>query len=476
MKTLLRISPLLVMLALASCSKKIIAERPLLANSRFNLDSIPDSEINIPIRINLRPLYALAESQVDTLFTSPDYPNGWVYQGCDTRYQYRFRRGPLQLKAVGNRFDLGFTGYYRISGSSRVCVAGTAISSWSAPCRCGYNEPERRVNISFSNRISLQSDYKVRLQVQRNEPEALDKCEVCFWGQDITNQVLSGLVEELDSAKVQLEREYGLLDLRPRFQQVWNELSRSFDLYGRGWLQVNPTQLQINNLFAKNDSLYIYLGLKAKPRLSFEKPVDYTAPLPPMGAIGRMDGFNVFVDAELNYDSLSRIVNSQVAGRSFDFKKGPIHKKFIIDQCALYGSGNERLIIRVDFSGTNKGTLYLTGKPAYDPDNRILDIRDMEFDIKTKNLLLGSADWLFNRRILNEISRQARFDLGEYVDSAKTLINAQMNREWYPGLRSEGAVNDIRISGIYPFPGALHIRSRANGVLAVKLDELNISL
>src|SRR5690606_21580846 len=137
-----------------------------------------------------------------------------------------------------------------------VCVAGTAISSWSAPCRCGYNEPERRVNISFSNRISLQSDYKVRLQVQRNEPEALDKCEVCFWGQDITNQVLSGLVEDLDSAKVHLEREYGLLDLRPRFQQVWNELSRSFDLYGRGWLQINPPQLQINNLFAKNDSLY----------------------------------------------------------------------------------------------------------------------------------------------------------------------------------------------------------------------------
>jgi hypothetical protein len=63
---------------LVSCSHKIKPERPSLASTDFRLDSLPSSEINIPIQINLQPVYALAEKQVDTVFTSPNYPNDWV--------------------------------------------------------------------------------------------------------------------------------------------------------------------------------------------------------------------------------------------------------------------------------------------------------------------------------------------------------------------------------------------------------------
>ena len=204
-----------VTLFFISCSHRINPDRPSLAVTNFKLDSLPNSEINIPIQINLGPLYAMAESQVDTLFTSPDYPNGWVQEGCDTRYKYSFRRSPLQMKASGTSLNLGFTGYYKIIGSTRVCVAGAAISPWTSPCRCGFDEPERRVNVSFTNTLTLLPDYKVKLAIKRNEPQALDKCEVCFWGQDITRQVLSGLKEELDTAKAALERTYGTIDLKP---------------------------------------------------------------------------------------------------------------------------------------------------------------------------------------------------------------------------------------------------------------------
>lgn len=467
---------LCLLASLAACSKKIVAEKPILASSRFNLDSLPTSEINIPVKINLRPIFALAENQVDTLFTSPDYPRGWVQQGCDTRYQYSFRRSPLEIHAAANRVDLGFTGYYRISGSTRVCIAGAALSGWSAPCRCGYEEPERRVQVSFSNWFTVLPDYRIQLRVQRNEPVAIDKCEVCFWGQDITKQVLSGLTTELDTASAQLQRDYGNINLRPQFQQIWNTLSQPYNLYGQGWLQVNPQQMQVNNLYASNDSLFVYLGLLAKPVVRFEKPANSISPLANLGSRNRNSGFNIFIDAELNYDSLNRIVNTQIAGQSFDFKKGPINKKFVIDRCQLFGSGNEKLIIRVDFSGSNSGTVYLTGKPHYDAEKRLLEVRDMDFDIRTRNLLLGTADWLFNRRIIQEISRRTRFDLTQYIDSAKTAMHAQMNREWYPGLFSEGTVNNIGLIGIYPMPDALHIRSNVNGQLSVRVDNINFSL
>ena len=186
---------------LVSCSHKINPERPSLSVTDFKLDSLPDSEINIPIQVNLKPIYALAEKSVDTVFTSPKYPDDWIYEGCATRYKYTFRRSPLQVKVSGTTLNLGFTGYYQIIGSTRVCVNGTAISPWTPPCKCGFSEGERKVNVAFSNSFVVQPDYKVRLFVKRLEPQPLNKCEVCFWGQDITTQVMNGLKEELDAAK-----------------------------------------------------------------------------------------------------------------------------------------------------------------------------------------------------------------------------------------------------------------------------------
>src|SRR4029078_8390046 len=157
----------------------------------------------------LKPIYTMAEKSIDTLFTSPHYPDEWVQNGCDTRYKYVFRRSPLKMTAMGTSLDLGFTGYYKIVGASRVCVNGTVVSPWTPACRCGFgSEGERRVVVSFSNSLSFQPDFKVRLNIKRNEPQPLDKCEVCFWGQDITKQVMKGLIAELDAAKTDLEKSY----------------------------------------------------------------------------------------------------------------------------------------------------------------------------------------------------------------------------------------------------------------------------
>lgn len=73
---------------LTSTSQKINPANPDLSPGNFKLDSLPNSEINIPIQIDLKPVYAMAEKSVDTLFTSPGYPEGWVQEACDTRYKY----------------------------------------------------------------------------------------------------------------------------------------------------------------------------------------------------------------------------------------------------------------------------------------------------------------------------------------------------------------------------------------------------
>ena len=460
---------------LISCSSRINPEKPNLSRSNFKLDSLPDSQINIPVQINLKPLYTYAEKNVDTLFTSPNYPDDWVYDGCGARYKYSFRRSPLQLKASVNTLQLGFMGFYRITGSTRACLNGVAISPWTSPCRCGFNEDERRVNVSFTNYVNLTPDFKVRLNIKRDEPVPIDKCEVCFWGQDITGLVVKGLKSELDLAKTDMEKRYGLTDIKPKVQLVWNELNRIYSLPGLGFLKLNPQRLHVNNLYAQGDSLHIFLGLSARPVISFEKPIEVSTAVPPMQPVNNISGFNVFLDAVLNYDSLNSILNAKANGKVFDLDKGPVRKKFVVKDCSLMGAGNEKLIIKLNFGGDEEGTVYLIGKPSYDEQAKMFEIKDMDFDIKTKDAILKAADWLFNRRIVNEISKYTRFDLSQYIETAKSMMNAQLNKEWMPGIRSNGIVNDLKLTGIYPLNQHLIIRSNCSGFLSVEAESIPFS-
>lgn len=458
------------LLVFATEAQEISPAHPEVSSGNYNTDSLPFSRIFIPVAIDLKPVFALAEKSVDTLFTSPGYPDGWVQEACDTRYKYVFRRSKLQMKTSGMTMQLGFTGYYKIVGSTRGCANGFAISPWTPPCRCGFDEPERRVNVSFTNSLTLMTNYKIKLDIRRNEPQPLDKCTVCFWGQNITNQVMKGLTTELDAAKKELDKNYGTTDLKPRMQEVWNQLNTVYNLYGMGWLQLNPKAIHISGLTTLNDSLHVLLGLTAKPVISFEKPAETVSPVPHISNTAATRDFSIYLDAVLNYDSLSQLLNRQVAGMEFNFKKAFIRKQFIIDSCRLYGGGTDKLIIRLHFSGSNNGIIYLTGAPVYASVNRRIEVAGLDFDIKTKNLLMGSAGWLFDRKITKEITRFARFELGAYIDSARLNVNTQLNQEWVPGIRSEGYIRDIRLIRIYPLQQHLVIRSNCAGELRIKAD------
>ena len=109
-------------LILSACSKRIIPEKPDLAKTYFSLDSLPVSEIDIPLQINLKPFYDIADKNVQKIYASEGWPHEFIVDNCDTRYMYRFKRGPLRIAAGGNILSFNFTGSYIIAGAQRVCT------------------------------------------------------------------------------------------------------------------------------------------------------------------------------------------------------------------------------------------------------------------------------------------------------------------------------------------------------------------
>lgn len=462
-------------ISIIAFSQTISPDKPTLPASNFTLDSIPESEINLPVQIDLSPFYALANKKVDTLFTSPNFPNAWVQDGCDTRYKYSFRRGPLQFNFQKTSINIAFIGYYKIIGSTRACVNGTAITPWTPDCKCGFDEGERKVNVSYTINLTVLTNYTIKMQVVRNEPVPLDKCTVCFWGQDITPSIMNALKKELDASKADMEKSYGRIDLKPQFQKLWHQLNTPYNINNMGWLQINPQKIRINTLYGSGSKLNVNIGLGAKPVVKFEKPNNPLTPVPNISSFSRDPGFNVFVDAVLNYDSLSAILNKQIAGKEFNFNKAFVRKKFIFQECQLMGSKNERLIVKVKFTGTDEGHFYVTGKPVYDDVAKTLAITDVDFDVKSKDALLKAADWLFSKKITKEIERLARYDISSFVNDAQNNINQQLNSEFMKGVKGSGNIRQISIAGIFPQTNWLVIRANCSGDLSVNVSNIDFS-
>lgn len=460
---------------LSACSKKIIPEKPVLHKTSFANDTLPLSEIDIPLQINLKPFYAMADKNVKTIYASPGWPNDFVVNNCDTRYMYRFKRGPFTITSNGSTINFGFTGSYIIAGSQRIC-SGTgsnrvAVTPWSPSCTCGLNEGERRVAVGYKAFLRLKNNYDISAIMQRLEPKALDKCSLCFWGQDVTDIVIDQLKQELDVAGKEIQDSLNGLNLRPQFQQLWNMLNSNISVYDVGYLKVNPEKIRLSTLYVKDDTLHISLGISARPRISFQKTPEIQTLVPNISDFRQRSGFSIYTDAVMNYDSLSRILNREMYKKRIDMEN--VGKHIIVENCVLYGVGSEQLVCKLQFSGSASGELYLTGKPVYEQSTDRLLIKDLEYDLNTRNMLLRTAKWLFNRKIINELNKYAVFSISENTREILQAMNEQMNKTWENGIQTGGRLNKLQLVNVYPEEDNLVLRFHTQGELSVKIESFD---
>ncbi|MGZ3850000.1 MAG: DUF4403 family protein [Flavisolibacter sp.] len=452
----------------------LLMQAQSLRDSKAGIDSLPASQIDIPIQVNLDAIYRMAERKVDTVFTSPHYPNDWVQSDCATRYKYHFRRSPLRMSMSGTILDLGFTGFYQITGSTRACLNGTVLSPWTPSCRCGFEEAERRVNVGFTSSFSLLPNLVLHTKITRKEPQPLDKCAVCFWGQDVTTSVMEGLKAELDLSKKAMEDSFGTMNLRPFMQQAWNMMNDVYAIPNIGYFSLHPKSLRMENINASNHLLNINLGITAAPVVSFEKPEAPKVTVPDLTTANHPGGFNIYLEAALQYDSLSKVLNGYLAGKRFDLSEGIFNKHIVMENTMVGGDENGNLLIRVDFSGSFEGTVFLTGKPFYNPEKKTIEVQELDYDLRTRNLLLKTAKWLFNKRIISELKKYSSFELTDYYKMATTTLNTWLNREWTPGIKGAGQISALSVTGVHALPEHLLIRSNCVGKLTVLVSEIDL--
>jgi len=173
---------------------------------------------------------------------------------------------------------------------------------------------------------------------------------------------------------------------------------------------------------------------------------------------------------------LSRVVNGYMAGKRFDVSEGVFKKHIIVKQVTVASDPAGRMLIKLDFTGSFNGTTFFTGNPVYNPGNKTIEVKDLDYDLQTKNLFLKTAKWLFAGKIESELKKNTTINLTSYFDSAQKSLNAYLNKEWSKGIKGSGNVKDLKVVSVQPLPQHILIKTACSGNLSVQISEIDLSL
>jgi len=249
-------------------------------------------------------------------------------------------------------------------------------------------------------------------------------------GISIPLPIISDLLLEANQKDIntQIDKAFqSSFDLKSYFTPVWNKIQVPIKLSGEYplWVKITPLEISTVPLQGSSDRIGHMIGIKAYTELFYGEEPAYQVnnTLPDLRITSRLDNnFNISLGLDVPFIHINEIADKQLAG--FQYRQG----NYLVDvrDIFLFGSG-DKIVVALNISGTVKGTIYLSGKPYFDRETSSLKVKDLDFDIRTKNVLIRSASWIFHQNLLQNLERQLSFPIGDQLQSAQTQLQSYLD-------------------------------------------------
>jgi hypothetical protein len=101
-------------------------------------------------------------------------------------------------------------------------------------------------------------------------------------------------------------------------------------------------------------------------------------------------------------------------------------------------------------------------------------MQDMDYDLQTRDFLLNSAKWLFDRTILKKMQEACVFPLDENVKSFQNMMNEQLkNYRFNNNVSIKGYVENIKVDDIKILKDKIKIYISSKGKLNLDVEGLD---
>jgi hypothetical protein len=263
------------------------------------------------------------------------------------------------------------------------------------------------------------------------------------------------------------------IDLKKYISQAWGEMQKPILISPENqmWVSVTPRDIYVSpfttqaNKLNLSISLYSYIEsvIGAQPK-AMAKVI-----LPEFKTLARTpQQFNVNLAADITFDKISEMAKKQLVNQTF----ADGNKKITITDLSIFGSKGKAIFV-ADVIGSMKGKIYFTGNMVYNKDLNAIEITEPQFDLKTNNVLLKSANWLAHGIILKKIIPYLTYPVKDDLEKVKTDANKMLsNYSVYGGVALQGKLNNISVTDLSLVPGALRVKVSVKGNVALKVQDL----
>ncbi|MBP1640213.1 MAG: hypothetical protein H6Q17_1796 [Bacteroidetes bacterium] len=337
-------------------------------------------------------------------------------------------------------------------------------------------EANGAITLDVSIDYHIQKDWSVITSTKINDYTWTQKPTVKVAGTEmpitfISNIILKSLQKKIDkSIDEAIEKN---MNIRQAMTKTWSiaqkpiQINKEYNV----WLKVTPKSILSTPMVSAGNHINFNLGINALIETSVGNPINGNNQiiLPDYQYVSEIKpDFNILFSVNLDYKKLTEISSKQIIGKTF--RQG--NKHITIDKIKFYGH-NGLLVVETKLSGSANGTIYCVGKPVFNNANQTLSITNFDFDMKTKNVLVKSANWLMHNKFLKMVEPNLTISMKDQIGDIVNSSNAMLaNYELIKGISLNGQLEKNSFDAITITPTAIVISGQLSGNLNLKVNQV----
>jgi hypothetical protein len=263
------------------------------------------------------------------------------------------------------------------------------------------------------------------------------------------------------------------LNVKSMMEEAWKMaqapvlIDKEYD----AWLKISPEKIYSTTISNSGNSININLGMDAviEANVGKKPAMPRRVPLPDYQQVSQIKpNFNINLNLDVDMKKLKEIAAKEIVGETFEQGR----KKVIINDIDIYGHDGQ-LVVAAQIAGSVKGTVYCVGKLYFDNTVQSLRITDFDFDVKTKNALIKSANWLLHKKFLSLIEPYLTIPLKKEIDELMQSSNEMLdNYTITKGVSLKGKINSVTFNSIDITHSSVIIRGKLKGNLKLFVSQL----
>ncbi len=253
------------------------------------------------------------------------------------------------------------------------------------------------------------------------------------------------LTQQIQAAITQNKAQLSFDD---QIQELVKELDQPYELDQGIWLTPHVEEVFISKFEGQTinnqNQLTFSIGTQAKPIVSIgKKPTKENFKKINLKVRAVRNKSSIHIQGRLGLDTAAHQLQSYLKNY---VEQNYAQHGYTIGMVSIYPNYRKAVVAIELLKAKNqkhKATIYLAGIPKYRIQQKEIYLDSLQFTTKTKNILLQSAKWLLQPKIMKQLEANTQFAISEQLNTIQNQLNDFQIKEQLGTLSGEFDVVDL---------------------------------